>query len=245
MLRFAERVPDNLRDSIESRLRENPQEATQLKRMEQVYGILTAEANGVDKFAQLANELGFPIQNVQASIDAWRRKPIALMKGTAPIPEPDSRTALAQHHGIPTRLLDWTWNPLFAAFFAIDGMMWRDIQPSPQHFAVWAIETRRLAGQGRVKLLEPLGSQNPYLRAQRGILIWDAQAERQYMEEGVWHTMDAILPELTEVRRLELPVSEARRLRRLLLAESVSRAHLMPSLDNVAIAVLASEHDAR
>src|SRR6516225_3953599 len=52
-------------------------------------------------------------------------------------PEPDDDfqwLALMQHHGAPTRLIDFTWSPYVAAFFALertlhDGVVW-SINPS-------------------------------------------------------------------------------------------------------------------
>ncbi|MBD0260821.1 MAG: FRG domain-containing protein [Cytophagales bacterium] len=61
----------------------------------------------------------------------FRRKAYKFMPS---IPEEDNYfewLALMQHHGAPTRLLDFTWSPYVAAFFALER--------ATNHAAVWAI----------------------------------------------------------------------------------------------------------
>ena len=51
------------------------------------------------------------------------------------VPESDWEwLAIAQHHGLPTRLLDWTRNPLVAAYFAVE-------QEHPKDSVVYAYHT--------------------------------------------------------------------------------------------------------
>ena len=142
--------------------------------------------------------------------------------------------ALMQHHGAPTRLLDFTWSPYVAAFFALER--------STTQGAVWALNPQRLVNiterlkefldgslPGAIGFGEPF-VMNGRLIAQSGTFVVTREIGTP-IEDVV---SEYAFPEDTLVK-LQLPADSIRASgMRTLFMMNITNATLFPDLDGLA-----------
>lgn len=69
---------------------------------------------------KLVRELGDPLSLEKSLLESFRKNSQGL--SDYPLENEWQLLTLAQHHGLPTRLLDWTTNPLVALYFAVEDL---------------------------------------------------------------------------------------------------------------------------
>lgn len=156
-----------------------------------------------------------------------------------PNPELLDLMAMAQHHGVPTRMLDWTRIAYTALYFAVSSCLansqnWK----KESKLALWALNTESLGLHSQIKLHTSAGSISPNLAAQYGLFTVHPHNGMRGTNTTVisLHELSSDLPHPIFFK-YTLPIAEVFEAFRLLNKAGFSAADIYPSADGAGRAV--------
>ncbi|MFN0106790.1 MAG: FRG domain-containing protein [Bryobacteraceae bacterium] len=160
--------------------------------------------------------------------EIFRREAVGLL--SAPPRDDWEWLSLAQHHGLPTRLLDWTQNPLVALFFAVEAHPEQDGQIFALRATVKASDRTRASPP--FEIASPVkfypNSVTARIRAQEGLFVACAELERP---------LDEALPTNWTMEKMPVPARCKSSIRYELFRVGVHASSLFPDIDGLAARV--------
>lgn len=147
--------------------------------------------------------------------------------------------ALAQHHSVPTRLLDWSKRSFVATYFAASSALERKNDwVEGEKLALWALDIEMINLYPEVKIVKVPASASINLAAQAGLFT----IHKQNASRGTLFSSQPLENEFgslpnTPLQKTTLPVTESKSLLALCELYGVTAATLFPGFDGAARAV--------
>jgi hypothetical protein len=238
-------VPTALRSwPSDLRISQNPSEVPAAT--EQIF----LETRLLEEFVRQCDRVGLrvPGDSIAFRLDVLNSQKVdPYLKDTCKWPNPDlfETMAFAQHHGVPTRLLDWCRSPYVAAYFASSAALRRHQQwSSDDRLAIWAfnIEVVNLYWE-HVELVRVPGAISGHLAAQSGLFTVQKSSRplsRWFESRGLEEEIS--IPGRQDLLQLTVPVRESEKFLHLCDAVGISAVTLHPGPDGAGKAVIDSMH---
>ncbi len=156
-----------------------------------------------------------------------------------------SLMALAQHYGVPTRLLDWSLHPLIAAFFAAyDAYNHNEIYKTDSFLVVWAFyfpalekETRYSDDSYSIRSVTAPSATNINLKAQQGVFTLVNPRRTNETKGKCLPFSDIVISsphqKSASLQKFTLLVAEANKLLYLLAKLDITPSSVFPGYESV------------